>query len=370
MSRPEKILIRGVNWLGDAVMTTPALQRLRAARPHAHITLLTHEKLAELWRGHPSIDATISFAASESVFGVARRLRREPFDIAVVFPNSPRSALEVFLAGIPQRIGCARNGRSLLLTRALPPRASALRMHKRSRTEIEQRIARNTARETFPSAAHHVHDYLDVVSALGANPALLPPLLRVSDAEVAAICSRFNWSNDQPLFALNPGAEYGPAKRWPAERFVETAVRLHERAQCRWVIVGGSADRALAGDIAARMAARIGSTNITSVAGDTSLRELCAVLKACALLVTNDTGPMHVGAALGTPVVVLFGSTSPELTGPVFAPGFPHQLIVGDAPCAPCFLRECPIEFRCMKSISVEQVVEGVLHVSQMSFRR
>src|SRR5437763_2555976 len=135
MPAVEKILVRGVNWLGDAVMTTPALQRLREAKPNAHITLLTHEKLADLWREHPSIDATIPFAAGESVFQVASRLRHERFDVAVAFPNSLRSALEVFLARIPKRIGYARNGRSLFLTQALPPRSGALRMHKRSRAE-------------------------------------------------------------------------------------------------------------------------------------------------------------------------------------------------------------------------------------------
>ena len=364
MSRTEKILVRGVNWLGDAVMTTPALQRLREAQPHAHITLLTHEKLTELWSGHPSIDATLSFAGDESVFRVARKLRRERFDIAAVFPNSPRSALEVFLARIPQRIGYARNFRRLLLTDTLPPRVGEIQMHKRSCAEIRQRIASDVGREIFPVAAHHVHDYLHIVSALGANPSPLPPLLHVGNEEVAAVRSRFHWSSGQPLFALNPGAEYGPAKRWPAERFADAAIQLHERLRCHWVILGGSADATLASGMATRITARIGSNNITNVAGKTSLRELCAILKACALVVTNDTGPMHVAAAVGTPVVVPVGSTSPELTGPLSAVDLPHQILLGDVPCAPCFLRECPIDFRCMKSISAEQVVEAGLRAA------
>jgi len=365
MPAPEKILVRGVNWLGDAVMTTPALQRLREAKPQAHITLLTHEKLADLWREHPSIDTTICFAAGESVFRVANRLRREQFDIAVVFPNSPRSALEVFLARIPQRIGYARNARRLLLTRALPARVGALRMHKRSRAEIEQRIANDASRETFPPTTHHVHDYLQLVGAVGANADSVPTLLRVSEAEVAAVRSRFNLSGARFLFALNPGAEYGPAKRWPAERFVETAIQLRERTRCHWLILGSSADRVLTNELTARVVAKIGSANVINLAGETSLRELCSVLKASALLVTNDTGPMHVAAALGTRVIVPFGSTSPELTGPAFASTAPHQIISGEAPCAPCFLRECPIDFRCMENISVEQVVTAALRAFQ-----
>jgi heptosyltransferase-2 len=358
----EKILVRGVNWLGDAVMTTPALQRLREAKPRAHIALLTHEKLADLWQGHPSIDAVLTFNADEGVFSVARRLRAERFDVAVVFPNSLRSVLETFFAAIPVRVGHARNARSIFLTRALPLRSGALSMHKRSRAEIEQRIARNEKRETFPASAHHVHDYLHVVGGIGANTSPLPPLLHVSDAEVAGIHSHFALDGKSPLFALNPGAEYGAAKRWPAERFIETAFQLHERTDCRWIILGSRADRERAEGIASELRTRIGATNVTNLAGETSLRELCAALKACALLVTNDTGPMHVAAALGTPVVVPFGSTSPELTGPSFISDSPHQPIIGQAPCAPCFLRECPIDFRCMKSISVGLVVEAALH--------
>jgi heptosyltransferase-2 len=359
MATPEKILVRGVNWLGDAVMTTPALRRLREARPDAHITLITPEKLAALWPGHPSLDATLTFNDQDTVFSLARRLRAERFDSAVVFPNSPRSALEVFLARIPRRIGYARGGRNFLLTEALPARTGAVKMHKRTVSEIEKRIAANAPRETFHSEAHHLHDYLQLVAALGANPTPLAPLLHVCDEEVAATCARFKLDGSGPLFALNPGAEYGPAKRWPAERFVDAAVQLRERYQCRWVVLGGRSDVDLAREMATQINARTRSLSAASVAGQTSLRELCAVLKACALVITNDTGPMHVAAALGTPVVVPFGSTSPELTGPAFVPASPHALLQGDVSCAPCFLRECPIDFRCMRSIPVQQVVEA-----------
>ena len=357
----EKILVRGVNWLGDAVMTTPALQRLRVARPNARLTLLTPEKLAGLWHGHPSLDAVMTFADGESAWRVGRRLRAERFNTAVVFPNSPRSALEVFLARIPRRIGVRGKWRSFFLTQLLPPRPDVVLMRKRTVAEIQRRIEAGAVRETFLSSAHHIHHYLHLVGALGAETAPLPPLLSVSADEVAAIRSRLGLAAGQIFFALNPGAEYGSAKRWPAESFVEAAVRLHERTDCHWVVTGGGADRELTGAITKTIGERIGSGKITSVAGATTLRELCALLRAAALVLTNDTGPMHVAAAVGTPVVVPFGSTAPELTGPTFTSSMPHQLILGDAACAPCFLRECPIDFRCMRGITVERVVAAAL---------
>ncbi len=364
MAIAEKILVRGVNWLGDAVMSTPALQRLREAKPDAHITLLTHEKLAGLWQGHRSIDRVITFGAGAGLFNTARQLKREQFDTAMVFPNSVRSALEVFFGRIPRRIGYARNARRLFLTQAVASRSGASQMHKRSRAEIDQRIARNEKRDTFPPSAHHAHDYLHLVGTLGADPSPLPALLCVSQDEIAAARSRFSLDGNSTLFAMNPGAEYGPAKRWPAERFVEAACQLHARTKCQWIILGGFADKEPNEKIVSELQTKIPQAKITDLTGKTSLRELCAVLKSCSLLLTNDTGPMHVAAAVGTPVVVPFGSTSPEFTGPSFVPDPSHQIVVGEVPCAPCFLRDCPIDFRCMKSIAADQIAAAALRAS------
>ncbi|HTD67896.1 MAG TPA: glycosyltransferase family 9 protein, partial [Candidatus Limnocylindria bacterium] len=132
---------------------------------------------------------------------------------------------------------------------------------------------------------------------------------------------------------------------------------------CDWLLLGGRADVSLTEQLTAEISAKAPSARVTNLAGQTTLRELCAALKACQLVLTNDTGPMHVAAALGTPVVVPFGSTSPELTGPAFMDKSPHQIVPGAAACAPCFLRDCPIDFRCMKSISVEQMVEAAGNV-------
>lgn len=366
----ERILVRGVNWLGDAVMATPALQRLREARSDAHITLLTHAKLADLFSHHPAIDSVLTFRDEDSVFALGRRLRAEHFATALVLPNSPRSALEVWLGRVPRRIGLARPWRNFFLTQRVAPRRDVVMMRKRTPAEIRTLIESDAPPlpKTIPSSSHQLHHYLHLAAALGARPEPVAPHLAVTDDEVTAIRQRFLplasvASASTPLFGLNAGAEYGPAKRWPRERFVAAAIELQRRTQCHWWILGGKADESLAAGIAAEIvAAKAGpADSVRCLAGQTSLRELCAALKACDLVVTNDTGPMHVAAAVGTPVVVPFGSTSPELTGPGLPGAMRHQLLKAAVPCSPCFLRECPIDFRCMKSIAVEKVVEAAL---------
>src|ERR1017187_2388958 len=191
----RRVLVRGTNWLGDAVMTTPALLRLREKFSDAHITLLTPEKLRDLWLAHPAVNEIVSLAPGENVFSVGRKLRAGNFDLALVLPNSPRSALEVWLAGIPQRIGYARPWRNFFLTSAVASRASAVRMHKRSVNEIK-RLA-DTADQSrtgvspvraggtpaLLSNAHQLHEYLHLVAALGANPEPRPPQLLVMPRE-------------------------------------------------------------------------------------------------------------------------------------------------------------------------------------------
>jgi len=363
---PRRILVRGTNWLGDAVMTTPALLRLREKFPAAHVTLLTPEKLRDLWSRHPVINETIPFAPGENVFSVGKKLRAGGFELALVLPNSPRSALETWLARIPQRIGYARPWRNFFLTRVVAPRSETVKMQKRSVGEIRQLVAADVNRRddrSFTSAAtnaHQIHEYLHLMAALGASPEPLPPQLVVAPDEAETARKKFGLAKIAgPIFGLNPGAEYGPAKRWPVEKFIAVAGEIQTRTNCTWLVFGGPADAA----VARRIESAIPSppSAIWNLAGKTSLRELMALLKLCRVLLTNDSGPMHVAAALGTPVVAPFGSTSPELTGPGL-PGDPrHRLLKSDAPCSPCFLRECPIDFRCLNGISVERVVEAVL---------
>jgi heptosyltransferase-2 len=318
--------------------------------------LLTHEKLADLWLGQPGIDQVISFASGESPWSVARRIRGEKFETALILPNSPRSALEVWLARISQRVGFARPWRNRLLTRTVPVRAGAVRMHKRSRAEITRLIQSGAGVSRFTIRDHHIHEYLQLAAVLGANSEPVPPRLVVSAEEGQAATRKFNLPSN-PIFAVNPGAEYGPAKRWPVEKFVAVMREIQQRTNCLWLILGGPADVLIPSDIQASLSLVPAPLNL---AGQTTLRELMALLKFSRVLLTNDSGPMHVAAALGTPVVVPFGSTSPELTGPGL-PGDPrHHLLSADVPCSPCFLRTCPIDFRCMAAISVESVVEAV----------
>ena len=363
---PRRILVRGVNWLGDAVMTTPALLRLREQFPGAHLALLTPEKLADLWLQHPAVNEIISFAAGESVFSVGKKLRAEKFDLALVLPNSPRSALEVFLAGIPQRVGHARPWRNFLLTQSVPCRAGALKMHKRSVGEIQQLISQTpNPRPEIPASAHQIHEYLHLAAALGAKREPLAPQLFVTAPEMEAAKIKFGLDRiTQPIFGLNPGAEYGPAKRWPVEKFIAAANEIQARTNCVWLVFGGRNDTELAGRITSAISGHASRITHQNLAGKTTLRELMALLKSCRVLLTNDTGPMHVAAALGTPVVVPFGSTSPELTGPGL-PGDPrHRLLKSAVPCSPCFLRECPIDFRCLNGLSAHEVVEAVCGLS------
>ena len=364
----EKILVRGVNWLGDAVMSTPALMRLREARPRAHIALLTAAKLADLWQAHPALDEVIPFTKAEGIGNVSKRLRAGRFDQAVILPNSFRSAFESWLAGVPKRIGFGGSGRSMLLTRVVPRRSADIEMRKRSTAEVMRLLDESPEkpRDRFPAAAHHLHNYLHLVAELGVTRALTPPRISVTPEEIEQLRMKLSIDPRLPVVGLNPGAEYGPAKRWPVARFVEAAVQVDLTQRSFWVITGGAGDVPLASEIAAALQSRFqgdGARRIRNVAGTTTLRELCVLLATCDAVLTNDTGPMHLAAAVGTSVIVPFGSTSPELTGPGFPGDERNRLVLGKAPCAPCFRRECPIDFRCMMSIAPGKVSEEVLAV-------
>ena len=327
-----RILIRGTNWIGDAVMTMPAVQRLREWAPAAHIALQCPAKLHDLWRHNPNLNAVLTGEAD---------LRAGKFDLAVIFPNSFRSAWGCWRAGIPRRLGFAGHWRRALLTDMLPdPEPAAYR---------QVTVAgRRFKTKTFPVVRHQAHRYLDLVAHLGGNRELVPPKIWCGDAAV----KKFLPADGRPVCALNAGAEFGPAKRWPADRFAAVA----RQVDCRWLVLGGPGDVALAGQIAAQL------PDVVNVAGRTTLLELCELLRVSRLLLTNDTGPMHLAGALGTPLVAIFGSTSAELTGPL---GAPVTILREPVECSPCYLRQCPIDFRCMNRITVEQVAAAVRKLLQ-----
>jgi heptosyltransferase-2 len=358
---PARILIRGVNWIGDAVMTIPALTRIREAFPDSHLALLTTAKLAPLYQHLPAVDQVIPVPPNQTVFSVASSLRRGQFTLGLAFPNSHRSALELWLARIPCRVGRAAFGRRWLLTHPVPPLPPADRMRKRTEKEVKKLVSSNTPIHSAQApVTHHIHHYLELAAAVGADPSPVAPRLVVAREEVTAVCSRFHINPQDLWVGLNPGAEYGPAKRWPPERFADVAARITRRQPARWLIFGAAGGCALASSIEKQIQAAFGVSAALNVAGLTSLRELMALLHRCSALLTNDTGPMHLAAALGTRVVALFGSTSPAFTAPG-CPGDSHHLIIRKpVPCSPCFRRQCPIDFRCMLNIQPEVVVSAL----------
>ena len=350
-------------------MTTPALQRLRERFPGAQITLLTHEKLAGLWEQHSCVNSVLTLQDGQSPWSVARVLKRGGFDTALILPNSPRSALESWLAGIPRRIGYTGAWRNFFLSRSVkhPPGRSLPR--QRGVNEIKQLTGEG--KQTIPSTStssyqHQIHDYLNLAATIGANPSPLAPKLEISpqEVEMAAVelqklLGQKRRDAEGPIvwLGINAAAAYGPAKCWPVERFAEVTSEVSKVVpNCVWLSFGSQADR----NLGERLAGLARGT-IYNLAGQTSLRQLMAFLKTCSVLLTNDSGPMHVAAALGTAVVVPFGSTSPELTAPGLPGDTRHHLLRTNAACSPCFRRTCPIDFRCMTGITVEQVTGATI---------
>jgi lipopolysaccharide heptosyltransferase II len=322
----ERIIIRSSNWLGDAVMSVPAVRALKRGNPGAHIAVLTPEKIADVWRLVTEVDEVIAIpAASRGVFRVARLIRGRGFDTAVIFPNSLRTALEPWLARIPRRIGYAGHTRRWLLTEIFHEEKGA----------------------TAPPR-HQAFHYMRLAEFLGAN----------AEPDVSFGFPDASKKSREPgapaRIAICAGAEYGPAKRWLPERYAEVIVAVGESTECRWQLVGTAKDRAVAEEIAAR-AEEPGK--IENLCGRTTLAELIATLRASDALLTNDTGTMHLAALLGVPTVAIFGSTEPALTGPL---GTGHTVVRKRAECSPCFLRECPIDFRCMREIEPATVIAAV----------
>ena len=313
--KPFRIVVRSSNWLGDAVMSLQAARAFKLGRPDARLAILAPAKLSGLWLRVPEVDEVISIDKGESIFSVARKLRGR-FDVAVLFPNSLRSALEVWLAGIPRRVGFSGHSRDSLLNQIIPPPKK-----KRIRPE------------------HHADRYWRIAERCGAT---LPPPLP----------SQWQPPKDEIVIGLCPGAEYGAAKRWPTERFREVITAINAQLKCRWVIVGTAGDSPLAARISE------GFDNVSDLTGKTSLDGLMSTLCGLSGLITNDTGTMHLADFLGVPLVAIFGSTEPVLTGPR---GPRSTVIRYQVECSPCFLRECPLDFRCMRKIATGDVVEAVL---------
>lgn len=326
--KPFRILVRSTNWLGDAVMTIPAVQAIARGRPDAQVTVLAPERLADLWRIVPGVAGVIAIEKGAGALNTASAIRAAgPFDAALVLPNSLRSALEVRMAGVPRRVGFAGHRRSWLLNQIVDePKPGARELSHGERPHQSLRYA------------HLAH-------AIGAGEVV--PL----EPPVRAGRERGAWLR----IGLCPGAEYGPAKRWLPERFAETARRVAEARACQWVLLGTAKDRLVGDPIAAELGDRC-----ENLLGKTTLAELIETLRGCDALLTNDTGTMHLAAWLGVPTVAVFGSTDPVLTGPM-APPERYRILRHQVECSPCFLPKCPIDLRCMKAVTADEAVEAVL---------
>lgn len=354
---PRRIVIRAVNWLGDAVMSTPAVMRLRERFPEAHITVATQSKLAGLWEGHPAIQDVLAFGAGENAWQVGRRIRTGRYDLGLAFPNSPRSALELLLGGVPRRVGGRWPWRRWFLTDVVEPHAGSVAMRLRTPQEIEAVLGQPAAPahwgQPLPGPeAHHIHQYLRLLRPLGGNTAPLAPLIPVNPRALDHVRRTFELATDRCWVGINAGAEYGPAKRWPPEAFRWLVAELGLQPELGVVIFGGPSDVELA-----RSLVPSGAPHIRVLAGQTTLPQLAAALHCCSVVVTNDTGPMHLAAAVGSRVLVPFGSTSPELTGPGLPGDRHHRFLRLEVPCAPCYLRRCPVDHRCLAEIRPERVL-------------
>jgi lipopolysaccharide heptosyltransferase II len=324
--KPFRILIRSSNWLGDAIMSVPAIRTIKTGRPDAHVTVTAPLKIAPVWKLVPEVDEVIPLNTN-SLFHTVRLIKkRRPFDVAIVFPNSLRVALETWLAGLPRRVGYRGHSRRFLLNQIIPepPRTGPLE--------------------------HQSIRYLRIASECGAETSNTKH--PTPNAQVPNLNQTLNVKH-QTLIGLCPGAEYGPAKRWLPERFAEAAATVSAQLGVQWILFGTKNDAA----IGEQIANTLGDHCINRI-GQTTLEQLIDELRSCRLLLTNDTGSMHLAALLGVPVVAIFGSTEPRLTGPR---GACHTILRRHVECSPCFLRNCPIDFRCMKAISVQEVVDAVL---------
>ena len=350
MDEMRSVLIRAPNWIGDAVMCTPALMDVREAWPQATITLLARPSIAQLLKGHPAIDDIIVYdhkGCHAGIWGkrtLIQTLKKREFSAAILFQNAFEAALLAFLAKIPKRFGYATDGRRFLLS---------------------QPVQLPGDKRTY----HQVHYYQGLLKGLGWKVRSRTPSLSLLQEEEEQLSMQFpelSLDDDCLLVGINPGSIYGSAKRWLPERFAATAERLVEsfeedsvpRRKVRCVLVGGDGEESLGETIASRM-----QHKPIILSGKTSIRELMGVIKRCGLFITNDTGPMHIADAFGVTLVAIFGSTDPRNTSP-FENG--QALVRHAVRCSPCLLRHCPIDHRCMTRISIDDV----FHAATTQYQR
>lgn len=347
LSNIRRIVVRGTNWVGDAVMTVPALRELRRLFPGAHITLATRSSSAGLFVDADFVDDLQVHVETGilSTIGQVREWRKRDFDLAVLLPNSFESALVAFLAGVRTRAGFGTDGRRLLLTHPLElPQWRSTRHEVFYYLEVIEQLGKllNVSSSAGTAGTVHERDGSLRVSAARRSAAL--DLLRRHG--VAAHSGR----KVGPIVALCPGSINSQAKRWPAERYAVLADRFIRNLEAQVLLIGSKDELEVSQEVAGLM-----SEKAVILTGQTNLEQAVAVLSEVDLLVTNDTGPAHIASALGRPTLVIFGPTNPLTTAPFSAAG---AIIRRPPDCAPCMLRECPIDHRCMTAISPDEVFD------------
>lgn len=335
MNTPQNILVRMPNWIGDLILATPVLTDLRNAFPKASITAMCRAPLCELLKEDQAIDELFCFTRPPNDFvrrqerDIIAKIQAGKYDVGILTTNSFSSAWWFWQGKVKRRIGYAAHFRRFLLNEPL---------------------------QFAKQEEHLVYSYKRLLQPLGVPVSETAPRLFVTDTEVEEskrLLYREGYVKGKKLIGINPGATYGSAKCWPPERFRALAMRLLLETDAHIVFFGDATTRALVKEIVQGLPEKV-----MDLAGVTSLRELACIIKDCNVLVTNDSGPMHIGAAFGVPLVALFGSTDENLTGPYGQSG---SVINKHVQCSPCFKRVCPIDFRCMTQISVDEVVKRVL---------
>jgi heptosyltransferase-2 len=317
----SNILIRATNWVGDAVMSLPALRAIRERFPTARIAILAKPWVADLYGRESFIDEIVLYSG-QSPWRTGHELRAQRFDCAILLQNAFEAAWIAWLARIPTRIGYKRDGRQLLLTRAVDvPKPGEIPRHERFYyLELLRR-------------AGLIHS-LPACEAIRLNPGTSPHRKRV--------------------IGVSPGAAYGTAKRWLPERFAEAAGELARIRGASIALFGSKTER----DLCEKVAQLLNGHQVTNFAGQTTLAQFIDLAAGCELFLTNDSGSMHIASALGVPTVAIFGATDDTTTGPT---GLNARVVRHPVECSPCLLRECPIDHRCMTGVSAERVVKEAL---------
>lgn len=331
----KKICVRMPNWLGDAVMGTPVLEDIKRAFPDSTLTVLCHSAIKVLLDATPHIDEFIVFPADKKRNSAEKKriyneLQNGKFDAGILLTRSFSSAWWFYRGQITRRIGFKDHFRSPLLTHALD-------------------IPENEEHE------HQVITYKRLLEPLGIPQSSTKPALYITEQEQETCKKLLNDLGIEPhhlLIGMNPGAAFGSAKCWPADRFKELTARLLVHPDVRLIFFGDIVSKPLVDDITKSF-----DHKVANVAGKTTLRSFTTLLSLCNCLVTNDSGPMHVAAALATPLVAIFGSTNEIKTGPYGCGTIIHKHTL----CSPCYKRTCPIDFRCMTSITVDDVYSAIL---------